>query len=93
MTLLIPTTGIGPTLGPQAPPAAVPAQRPGSDTAPPGLAAAPTLLAATAAAQQALTGSNDRDAVVWLSEHIATLDRVVYPAAARHLPETAELGA
>ena len=67
----------------------VPAQRPASDTG------APDLLAATAAARQALsgTGRSDRDAVVWLSEHIATLDRVIYPAAARHLHATVELAA
>lgn len=31
--------------------------------------------------------------MVWLSVHIATLDRVIYPAAARHLRGTAELRA
>lgn len=33
------------------------------------------------------------DAVVWLSVHIATLDRVIYPITARHLQETAGLRA
>ena len=65
---------------------AVPAQRPASDSGTPGL------LAATAAARQALSGNvpEDRDAVVWLSEHITTVDRVVYPAARRHLRQTPE---
>jgi hypothetical protein len=43
---------------------------------------------APAAARAALAsaGRGDRDAVVWLSEHVANLDRVIYPVAARHLP-------
>ncbi len=42
---------------------------------------------APAAAEAALAcaGRGDRNAIAWLSEHIATLDRVVYPVAARHL--------
>lgn len=43
---------------------------------------------APTAAEVALAsaGRGDRDAIAWLSEHVATLDRVVYPVAARHLP-------
>ncbi len=39
-----------------------------------------------AALALASAGRGDRDAIAWLSEHLATLDRVIYPVAARHLP-------
>jgi hypothetical protein len=50
--------------------------------------AAPPVFSAPVAAKRALSSSalDDRDAIAWLSEHIATLERVIYPAAVRHLP-------
>lgn len=65
--------------------AAVPAPRPATDTLPLPLR---SVFDASAAAERVLTaiGPDDRDAIVWLSWHIAALDHVLYPAAARHLP-------
>ena len=65
---------------PAAPAAGMPSQRP----APTGLSVSP-VLAASLAAQRALASAklDDHDAVVWLSEHIAAPDRVIYPAAVR----------
>ena len=56
----------------------------------PGTLPVPHPFDAPVAAERALAAArpDDRDAIVWLSEHIATLHRVVYPAAARH-PEAA----
>jgi hypothetical protein len=89
MTLLPLTTPVGrvrPAV--PVPDAAVPAQRPASDTVP-----EPDVFAVPDAAERALSGAirSDRDAVAWLSAHIASLDRVMYPAAGRHLHGTDEL--
>jgi hypothetical protein len=66
--------------------ASLPTPRTPTDTVPVQL-----VFDAPAAAEAALAsaGRGDRDAIAWLSEHVATLDRVVYPAAARHLPQAA----
>ena len=89
MTLLIPTSNNAAVVAAPLPSDTVAAQRPPCDSS------APNLLAATVAPLQAFSAAapEDRDAVVWLSEHIATLDRVIYPVAARHLHGTAELRA
>jgi hypothetical protein len=91
MTLLPVTIPVGPVrAAAPVPDAAVPAQHPASEAVP-----QPDVFAAPDAADRALSsalGSN-RDAVAWLSAQIATLDRVIYPAAGRHLHGTDELRA
>jgi hypothetical protein len=90
MPLLPLTTTVGPACVVPVRVAAVPAQRPAADARP-----QPDVLAAPDAAERALNGATggDRDAIAWLSAHIATLDRVIYPAAGRHLHGTDELRA
>lgn len=82
MTLLPLSAPVGPVRAVPVPSTALPVQRASTDTLPP-----PDLCAVPVAADRALSGAvhGDRDAVTWLSAHIATLDRVIYPAAGRYL--------
>ena len=73
---------------------AVPAPRPSTGASP-----VSDLLSAPDAAQRALSGARgsgsdrDRDAIAWISAHLAWLDRVIYPSADRHLHAAAEVRA